>query len=108
MYADGRGVDKDEKHAVELHTLAADQGHVEAQFNLGNMYRDGQGVDKDDNRAESMETVARVSWWNTWQRNSDNSTKTANAMLVNEMGILYPPGRGIVNGLLSSTDCTQE
>ena len=57
---------------------------------------------------ESMETVARVSWWNTWQRNSDNSTKTANAMLVNEMGILYPPGRGIVNGLLSSTDCTQE
>ena len=56
---------------------------------------------------ESMETIARVSWWNTWQRNVDNSTKTANAMLVNAMGKLYAPGRGIVNGV-STTDCAQE
>ena len=48
MYSTGEGVERDEKHAVELYTLAADQGNINAQFNLGNMYLDGRGVDKDD------------------------------------------------------------
>ena len=55
---------------------------------------------------ESMTTVARVSWWNTWQRNKGNSSKTYDAMLVSEAGDLYPAGRAIANGLAADTDCS--
>lgn len=44
MYAGGRGVDKDEKRAVKMYTLAADQGHASAQYNLGVMYEHGRGA----------------------------------------------------------------
>jgi len=58
MYADGRGVDKDDKRAVELFTLAADQGHAGAQCTLGNKYADGHGVDRDEKRAVELFTLA--------------------------------------------------
>lgn len=51
MYADGEGVDKDEKRAVELFTITAEQGNAVAQYNLGVMYEHGRGVDKDEKRA---------------------------------------------------------
>jgi hypothetical protein len=35
MYADGRGVAKDESKAAKWHAAAAAQGHAEAQFVLG-------------------------------------------------------------------------
>ena len=57
MYRDGEGAEKDEKRAVELFTLAADQGHPKAQFNLGIMYDEGQGVDKDEKRAFEFYTL---------------------------------------------------
>ena len=41
MYRDGRGVDNDDKRAVELYTLAAEQNGAGAQFNLGAMYYNG-------------------------------------------------------------------
>ena len=53
---------------------------------------------------ESMDTVSRVSWWNTWQSNAHNSTKTANAMLVDSTGKLFPAGRALVSGL-TNMDC---
>lgn len=54
---------------------------------------------------ESMSTVARVSWWNTHQNNYGHDVKTANAMLVNSSGGLYPPGRALASGLSPTTDC---
>ena len=51
MYANGRGVMKDEKKAVKWYQLAAERGLAEAQFNLSLMYDNGQGVIEDDKMA---------------------------------------------------------
>jgi hypothetical protein len=50
-YAFGRGVQKDEVEAVKWYRKAADQGHAEAQYNLGVCYKNGTGVTKDENEA---------------------------------------------------------
>jgi hypothetical protein len=47
MYANGRGVSKDDTAAAKWFRLAADQGHALAQNNLGAMYANGRGVSKD-------------------------------------------------------------
>ena len=52
MYANGRGVLKDDAEAVRWYRLAADQGDATAKSNLGFMYTNGRGVLKDD--AEAM------------------------------------------------------
>ena len=44
MYRNGWGVSQDDKEAVRLYTLAAEQGHAKAQSNLGVMYRNGEGI----------------------------------------------------------------
>ena len=54
---------------------------------------------------ESMDSVSRVSWWNTWQQNRNNATKTANAMLVDTTGKLFPAGRALASGL-TNMDCS--
>ena len=43
---DGKGVSRNHKTAVKWYTLAAEQGDVDAQFNLGVMYYKGEGVPK--------------------------------------------------------------
>jgi TPR repeat protein len=45
------GVAKDEREAVKWYRLAADQGHVRAQFYLGVCYYSGAGVAKDEREA---------------------------------------------------------
>ena len=40
MYELGRGVTQDDAEAVRWYRLAAEQGHADAQYNLGNMYSD--------------------------------------------------------------------
>ena len=47
MYADGRGVRRDDAEAVKWYRQAAAQGNAEAQYNLGFMYANGQGVRQD-------------------------------------------------------------
>jgi hypothetical protein len=44
MYRDGKGVPQDDVEAVRWYRLAADQGHANAQYNLGVMYDIGAGV----------------------------------------------------------------
>ena len=51
MYAEGRGVPRDDAEAVRWYRLAAEQGHAYAQFNLGVMYAYGEGVPQDDVQA---------------------------------------------------------
>ena len=43
----GQGVPQDYKTAVKWYRLAAEQGYVRAQYNLGLMYANGQGVPQD-------------------------------------------------------------
>lgn len=47
MYRNGEGVKHDYKKAVEWYEKAANQGFIDAQFNLGSMYFNGQGVRQD-------------------------------------------------------------
>ena len=44
MYAKGWGVTQDYSAAMGWYRKAADQGHAEAQYNLGDMYYFGKGV----------------------------------------------------------------
>lgn len=48
MYDDGEGVREDDAQAVAWYYAAAGQGHVDAQFALGNMFAGGRGVAQDD------------------------------------------------------------
>ncbi len=47
MYAEGRGVTRDDAEAVRWFRLAADQGDAEAQGGLGFAYGSGRGVSQD-------------------------------------------------------------
>jgi len=47
------GVKKDAKRAIILYSLAAEQGHASAQFNLGVMYLNGNGTKPDIKRASA-------------------------------------------------------
>lgn len=58
MYENGKGVAQDRKRALELYKLAAEQSHVDAQFNLGLMYEKGKGVVQDDKRAAEFFKLA--------------------------------------------------
>ena len=46
MYQHGHGVDVNYKKAIEWYEKAVEQGHADAQYNLGFMYIKGQGVDE--------------------------------------------------------------
>ena len=80
MYANGRGVTKDEAEAVRWYQKAADQGHANAQTNLGWMYAKGQGVTKDEAEA--------VRWY---QKAADQGYAKAQFNLGN----MYANGRGV-------------
>ena len=61
MYANGRGVLKDEAEAVRWYRLAAEQGDADAQFSLGVMYANGLlGVLKDSVLAHMWSNIAGV------------------------------------------------
>ena len=47
MYDNGKGVPKDPVEAIKWYRKAAEQGRVDAQFNLGVSYATGNGVPKD-------------------------------------------------------------
>ena len=57
-YLNGVGIAKDDKEAVRIFTLAAQQGHSAAQNNLGWCYQNGVGVVRDDKEAVRLYTLA--------------------------------------------------
>ncbi len=57
MYENGQGVPQDDKQAVAWYRKAADQGVIDAQFNLGIMYVYGNGEGVQDYVQAHM-------WWN--------------------------------------------
>jgi hypothetical protein len=79
MYANGRGVAKDDTEAVEWYRKAAEQGNALGQNNLGVMYRDGRGVAKDD--------VLAVTWFR-------KAAEQGNALSQKNLAAMYEQGRG--------------
>jgi hypothetical protein len=51
MYLEGKGVEKNEKKAVDYFQKAAEQGHADAQLNLAVSYENGEGIAKDMTKA---------------------------------------------------------
>ena len=60
MYGKGEGVPQDYKEAVKWYTKVAEQGDVDAQYNLGLMYYNGEGVPKDLVQAYAWYDVAKA------------------------------------------------
>jgi TPR repeat protein len=58
MYNNGEGVVKDDKQAAAWYRKAAEQGHIDAQYNLGLMYSTGEGVAQDYKLAYVWSAVA--------------------------------------------------
>jgi hypothetical protein len=54
----GKGVEKDDKEAVRLYRLAAEQKHAAAQCNLACYYLIGKGVEKDERKAAHLFKLA--------------------------------------------------
>lgn len=54
MYANGRGVPRDDAEAVRLYRRGAEGGHGRAMVNLGEMYANGRGVARDDTEAVQL------------------------------------------------------
>jgi len=60
MYANGRGVYKNEVEAVKWYRKAAEQGLANAQFNLGVSYINGVGVPANNVRAYMWWALAKA------------------------------------------------
>ena len=60
MYANGQGVVQDYAEAVRWYKMAAAQGDVNAQYNLGVMYAAGRGVLQNNVQAHMWFNIAAV------------------------------------------------
>jgi TonB family protein len=80
MYAEGRGVAKDDAEAVKWYRRAADQSDARAQNHLGHMHADGRGIAKDDAEA--------VKWYR-------KAAEQGLAAAQYNLGLHYAEGRGL-------------
>ena len=69
MYANGVGVEQDYGLAFDWFTKAAEQGHAEAQYNLGVMYANGDHVVQED--------VQAVKWFSMAAEQGDIEAQSA-------------------------------
>lgn len=67
MYENGVGVTKNYASAARLYRIAAEQGHVIAQFKLGNMYAEGRGVSRD--------AITAVRWYRLAAEQGESEAK---------------------------------
>lgn len=80
IYANGLGVTKDDKQAVDWFGKAAEQGHIEAQTKLGFMYATGKGVAQNYNSA--------VYW-------CYKAAEQGNGIAQYNLGLMYATGQGV-------------
>lgn len=80
MYANGRGVAKDNVEALKWYRMAAAHNNAIAQYNLGVMYEKGLGVSQDEAEA--------VKWYRTAAENGGRSGQRA-------LGLRYATGQGV-------------
>jgi TPR repeat protein len=85
MYNKGQGVPQDFAEAAEWYRRAAEQGHADAQFNLGFLYVNGQGIPQ--NYAESSE----------WYR---RAAEQGYADAQYNLGAMYAKGQGVSRDLV--------
>ena len=79
-YYGRNGVAQDNKEAVKWYRLAAEQGNVAAQFDLGFMYANGRGVAQDDKEA--------VKWYRLAAEQGDADAQS-------NLGNMYRSGEGV-------------
>ena len=89
MYANGEGVPENDAEAVKWYRLAAEQGHADAQFNLGNMYARGDGVPENDAEA--------VKWYRLAAEQGD-------AVAQYNLGVMYANGEGVLRSGAAAAD----
>ena len=89
MYANGRGVSQNDAEAARWLHLAAEQGHPNAQINLGIMYKAGFGV--------ATDLVQAHKWFNL-------AATRASDQEVRRKAVRH---RDQVASLLSSVDLTE-
>lgn len=80
MYAEGRGVERNDATALMWFQRAAERGNAAAQYNVGASYAAGAGVEKND---------AEAAKW--FRRAADQGMAFAELNL----GLLYAAGRGV-------------
>ena len=85
MYRNGKGVTQDNKEAVKWYRLAAEQGHVDAQYNLGWMYDKGRGVTQDYKEA--------MKWFRLAAEQGDEVAQY-------NLGFMYANERGVIQDLV--------
>ncbi len=73
MYDEGKGITQDYKAALKWFKLAAEQGHADAQNNLGLMYANGQGVTQNLTRA--------FMWWDIAAKQGHENARFGRAEL---------------------------
>ena len=77
MYTEGKGVPQDYSEAAKWYRLAAEQGHADAQYNLGWMYDKGQGVLQDN--------VLAHMWYNLGAANGNEYAAKTRGSIAEEM-----------------------
>ena len=80
MHAEGKGVPRDDRMAVQWHRRAAEQGDVSAQNSLGLMYAKGRGVPRDYKMAAQ------------WYR---RAAEQGDASAQNSLSVMYTIGAGV-------------
>ncbi len=80
MYAEGRGVEKNDKEAAKWFRKAAEQGDAVSQYELGRLYAKGKGVEKNDKEAAK------------WFR---KAAEQGRAKAQWELGQMYYEGKGV-------------
>ncbi len=77
---EGHGMPQDAGQAAYWYRQAADQGHTEAQFNLGRLYSSGQGVKRDEEQAARWTSA---------------SASRGNPPAMADLGTRYANGNGV-------------
>ena len=80
MYAEGKGVGRDDETAMTWFLRSATQGNAEAQYNVGASYAEGLGIARNDGEA--------AKWF---KRAAEQGMGYAQINL----GLLYASGRGV-------------
>ena len=87
IYANGKGVLKDDKEAGRWFRKAAEQGYAIAQYNLGVMNENGRGVLKDDKEA--------VKWYR-------KAAEQGYAIAQFNLGVMYHNGQGVLEDYVTA------
>jgi TPR repeat protein len=93
-YYNGQGVPKDYAEVAKWHRKAAEQGAMDAQYNLAQLYLFGEGVTQDNAEA--------AKWW----RKAADQGYGAVPNLILASRITMATGRAKISGKESERHCT--